>query len=233
MLRMKIPQHDRRRSAMTLIEVLVVVVLSSLVMGVVISFTVALQRSDRNVRSFAVRIDRLNELASALRSDLRQAEDASLESAKKLAIKFGSGREIQYELADRGCLRVVAAEDDLPPVREYFAVGAAEKWQLERETGGRRPLVMVTMQFAERDKTDESRPRRWLYEQRWAPIWRRSSHPRRCRTERNLSRNYKTVNRRKQREQRKMKLTSSAASASSCVKQSSIGFRTLITTNPR
>jgi hypothetical protein len=150
-------RRDVLRSAMTLVEVLVVVVLSSLVMGVVISFTVALQRSDRNVRSFAVRIDRLSELASALRSDLRQAEDASLESTIKLAIKLGSGREIQYELADRGCLRVVAAEGN-SRVREFFAVGAAEKWLVERETGGRRPLVMITLQFAERDKSDESRP---------------------------------------------------------------------------
>jgi hypothetical protein len=150
-------QRDGLRSAMTLIEVLVVVVLSSLVMGVVISFTVALQRSDRNVKSFAVRIERLSELAAALRSDLRQAEDASLESAKKLAIKLGSGREIQYELADRGCLRMLSAEADSPAAREYFAVGSAERLQLERNAGGRGPLTMVTVHFVEKDKESESR----------------------------------------------------------------------------
>jgi hypothetical protein len=143
---------------MTLVEVLVVVVLSSLVMGVVISFMVALQRSDRNMRSFPVRIERLSDLAEALRSDLRQAEAASLQSTMKLAINLGSGREINYELADRGCLRVVTAEGDSPQVREFFAVGSAEKWQLERNAGGRRPLAMVTMNFAERDNESESRP---------------------------------------------------------------------------
>jgi type II secretory pathway pseudopilin PulG len=151
-------QHEPFRSAMTLIEVLVVVVLSSLVMGVVISFTVALQRSDRNMRSFAVRIERLSQLAEALRSDLRQAEETSLRSAKQLAINLGGGREIQYELADRGCLRVVTAEGDSPQAREFFAVGSAEIWQLEREAGGRRPLAMVTMQFTQRDNERESRP---------------------------------------------------------------------------
>jgi prepilin-type N-terminal cleavage/methylation domain-containing protein len=151
-------QHEKLRSAMTLIEVLVVVVLSSLVMSVVISFTVALQRSDRNMRSFAVRIERLSELAEALRSDLRQAGETSLRSANQLAINLGGGREIQYELADRGCLRVATAEGSFPPAREFFAVGPAKKWQLEREAGGRRPLAMVTLHFAERDKESESRP---------------------------------------------------------------------------
>jgi hypothetical protein len=150
-------QRERLRSAMTLVEVLVVVVLSSLVMGVVISFTVALQRSDRTMRSFAVRIERLSELAAALRSDLRQADDASLQSPKKLAIKLGNGREIQYELADRGCQRVVTVEGDSPAAREFFAVGSAEQWQLEHEAGGRRPLAVITLQFAERDNERESR----------------------------------------------------------------------------
>jgi prepilin-type N-terminal cleavage/methylation domain-containing protein len=153
-----VAQRERLRRAMTLVEVLVVVVLSSLVMGVVISFTVALQQSDRDMRSFAVRIDRLNELAAVLRTDLRQAEETSLRSTKQLAINLGSGREIQYELADRGCLRVVPAEGDSPPAREFFAVGSAEKWQLERDVGGRLPLAMVTLHFAEKDKESESRP---------------------------------------------------------------------------
>jgi prepilin-type N-terminal cleavage/methylation domain-containing protein len=151
-------QHEKLRSAMTLIEVLVVVVLSSLVMSVVISFTVALQRSDRNMRSFAVRIERLGDLAEALRSDLRQAEETSLRSANQLAINLDGGGEIQYELADRGCLRVATTEGSFPPAREFFAVGAAEKWHLEREAGVRRPLAMVTLHFAERDKESESRP---------------------------------------------------------------------------
>jgi hypothetical protein len=124
----------------------------------VVSFTIALQRSDRNMRSVALSIERLSELAEALRSDLRQAEATSLQSTKKLAINLGGGREIEYELADRGCLRVVAAQGSLPPAREFFAVGFAEKWQLEHKAGGRRPLAMVTMQFAERDKESESRP---------------------------------------------------------------------------
>jgi prepilin-type N-terminal cleavage/methylation domain-containing protein len=159
MLQMKTPQQrNARRRAMTLVEVLVVVVLSSLVMGVVISFTVALQQSDRNMRSFAVRIERVSELAAALRSDLRQSKDVSLPSMKKLAIKLGGGGEIQYELSDRGCQRVVPVEGNAPAAREFFAVGPAEKWELKHEAGGRRPLAIVIMQFAERDKQSESRP---------------------------------------------------------------------------
>jgi hypothetical protein len=142
---------------MTLIEVLVAVVLSSLVMGIVISFVVALQRSDRGARAFALRGERASELALALRSDLRQAAEASLSSAKTLAIKFAGGRAILYELADGGCQRVGGAPDQLSE-REFFAVGDAESWTLERDVTGRRPLIMVTMNFAKKDKERESQP---------------------------------------------------------------------------
>lgn len=142
---------------MTLIEVMVVVVLSSLVMGVMISFAVALQRSDRNVTAFTIRGERLNELGAALRSDLRQAAEASLPAPKTLAIKLAGGREIQYELVDGGCRRIGAAADPFPEW-EFFDIGAAESWTLERGATGRRPLIMATMHFAKEDKDRESQP---------------------------------------------------------------------------
>ena len=142
---------------MTLIEVMVVVVVSSLVMGVVISFAVALQRSDRNVRAYAVRGERLSELASALRSDLRQAADILRPTASTLQIKLAGGREIHYELIDGGCRRVGGSEQ-LWPDREFFAVGNAESWTLERTALDRRPLIMVTMNSAKKDEENESQP---------------------------------------------------------------------------
>jgi hypothetical protein len=154
------PAFARRaqiRPALTLIEVMVVVVLSSLVMGVVISFAVALQRSDRNVRAYAVRGERLSELGAALRSDLRQATEVSLPEPKTLALKLAGGREIDYELADGGCRRVSGAEQ-LWPDREFFAIGAAESWTLERAVTGRRPLIILTMSVAKHDKDRESQP---------------------------------------------------------------------------
>jgi prepilin-type N-terminal cleavage/methylation domain-containing protein len=152
------PRRKPFRRAMTLIEILVAVALSSLVMGVVISFAVALQRSDRNVRSFAVRGERRSELADALRTDIRRATEASLPSEKILAIKLALGGELQYELGDGGCRRVAPARGDSPTQREFFAVGPAETWTLEQAAPGRRPLVMVTMQYAPKDKDSESRP---------------------------------------------------------------------------
>jgi hypothetical protein len=155
---MRSTRRDAFRRAITLLEVLVVVALSSLVMGVVVSFAIALQQSDRNVRSFFVRIERLSELAEALRTDIRRAADASLASEKKLAITLASGGEIQYELGESGCQRVVTTDDKTPATREFFAVGACESWTLEHGTPGRRPLVMVTMRYAETDKEAKSGP---------------------------------------------------------------------------
>jgi hypothetical protein len=143
---------------MTLIEVLVAVVLSSVVMGVVISFAVAMQRADRNARAFVVRGERLSELAFSVRSDLRHAADASLPSTRNLAIKLAGGREIHYELVDGGCRRVCGAGDQFAPEREFFAVGAAESWTLERAATGRRPLIMATMDFVRKDKDPGSQP---------------------------------------------------------------------------
>jgi hypothetical protein len=117
-----------------------------------------MQRSDRNARAFAVRGERLCELAFSLRSDLRYAADASLPSPKNLAIKLAGGREIHYELVDGGCRRVSEAGDQLLPEREFFAIGAAETWTLDRAATGRRPLIMATMDFAKKDKDRESQP---------------------------------------------------------------------------
>ena len=142
---------------MTLIEVLVVVVLSSLVMGVVISFAVALQQSDRKVSASAVRGERWSELGAALRSDLRLAAEASLPEPKTLAIKLAGGREINYELVDGGCRRVGGAADPFPD-REFFAIGAVKSWTLDRGTTGRRPMIMATLNFAKNDKEHESQP---------------------------------------------------------------------------
>ena len=136
---------------MTLIEILVVVVLSSLVMGVIVTFAVALQRSDRNVRSLAVRGEQRSELAESLRSDIRRSAQVSLTSAKKLAMKLADGGEIQYELVDRGCRRIVNAGGDSPE-RGLFAVGDAESWELEQEEAGRRPLLIVTLHSTKADK---------------------------------------------------------------------------------
>jgi prepilin-type N-terminal cleavage/methylation domain-containing protein len=146
------------RRAMTLLEVLVALVLSSVLMGVVVSFAVALQRSDRNVRSYALRAERRSELAEALRTDIRRAAEVALPSEKTLAMKLAGGGELQYELGDGGCQRVGAAAGESSPEREFFAVGPADSWTLERADSGRRPLVMLTMQYAQNDKDSESGP---------------------------------------------------------------------------
>jgi hypothetical protein len=140
---------------MTLVEVLVVVALSSLTMGVVVSLVIALQRTDRDVQTFAVRNERRSDLAEVLRADVRRAAEVARPSEKKLAIRLASGGEILYELADGGCRRIVAA-DGAPPRTDFFAVGSAHAWKLGFGSPGRRPLIMLTMHYPEKDKKARS-----------------------------------------------------------------------------
>ena len=147
----------RRRRGFSLVEMLVVVALSSLVLGTVIALIVELLNWDRRFRGRDVENDRLIELAEVLRADIRRATDVRADAEGQLIVVSPVGRQTRYELEPRGCSRIVETTDAADGQRELFAIGPALQWNVTRNMSGRRPLVMVTL-----DRTDpESRaPRR-------------------------------------------------------------------------
>jgi hypothetical protein len=129
----------------TLVEVLVVVAVTSAVFGVVVSLLVSLMRKDRDVRSFALRFERQGELAEALRVDIRGAREVSLSAQTVLDIVAPDEQQTRYELTAGGCRRISVRPEDAAPRIEFFAVGAAAAWALEPGPAGRRPLFKVTL----------------------------------------------------------------------------------------
>jgi hypothetical protein len=130
---------------MTLPEVIVAVTLSSIVLSVLISFTIALKQRDRTIRSFGVESERRRELAELLRTDIRDAVDVSLPSKTTLVVKRPGDSEIRYELTANGCNRTVVEPTGSKAQFDSYAVGAAISWSLEQGPAGRRPLFVVTM----------------------------------------------------------------------------------------
>jgi hypothetical protein len=131
---------------MTLIEVLVATALASVVMGVVISLVVVLMQKDRQVRLFAVQSDRHNQLAEALRTDIRRADELSLVAPTVLVVRVPDEREMRYEITAGGCRRIVAEPGQRKPRVDFYAVGPAAAWSLKKGPPGRRPLYIATLQ---------------------------------------------------------------------------------------
>jgi prepilin-type N-terminal cleavage/methylation domain-containing protein len=155
--RIQQPEFGHRRRGLSLVEVLVVVALSSLVLGVVISLLVGLRQWDRRFLGRAVECDRLIELADALRADIRRATEFGVPSERQLTITTSTGAETRYELGPRGCTRTAETADAVGRRTELYAVGRAAAWHVERDATGRRPLVKVTL---DRIGSETETPRR-------------------------------------------------------------------------
>jgi hypothetical protein len=133
------------RNALMLVEVMVVVTLTSIMMGVVISLMIGLQRWDQSFRDRAVQSEQLARLAESVRTDIRSGADVSLPGTHVLQIT-GQGRgAARYELEAEGCRRVVELPENQATRSEFFAVGRVTSWKLERGPIGRRPLIIVTL----------------------------------------------------------------------------------------
>ena len=139
---------------MTLVEVSVVAALSSILLGVVISFTVGLKQWDRRFREHGLHNEQAVRLGNCLRADIRQARDVSLSAENVLVIAAPDESQSRYELLPDGCRRVVKHSGDAPEKQvESFNIGAAKSWRLERGAPGRRPAMVVWLEGPIPDKS--------------------------------------------------------------------------------
>jgi prepilin-type N-terminal cleavage/methylation domain-containing protein len=153
------PTTRRRSSAgFSLVEMLVVIALSAMVMGVVVSLMLELRQWDRLCRVKNTRNEQLLRLSTTLRSDIRRGNDVLLSVAGPLVVMTASGEQFRYELGPEGCRRTVVTRDDPVPRDDLFAIGRASKWNVERRPAGRRPLLSVTIENGE-VRRDPAAPR--------------------------------------------------------------------------
>src|SRR5687768_4234832 len=113
-------QRRMDRPAFTLIEMLVVVTLSSIVMGVIVVVFVALIQKDRQVQLFGVHNERQGDLAEMIRTDIRAADDVSLAAQTVLLIEAPDRRQTRYELTAGGCRRIVSEPGMEKPRVDFY-----------------------------------------------------------------------------------------------------------------
>lgn len=133
------------RSAFTLIEILVVVALSSIVMSVTVAVLVAIIQKDRQVRQFGVHSERQGDLAEMIRTDIRRADDVTLPAPTVILIEIPDEREIRYELTAGGCKRIASEPGTGKPRVDFYAVGPAVAWSLTQGPSGRLPLYITSL----------------------------------------------------------------------------------------
>ena len=95
------------RRGFSLVEMLVVIALSSLVLGLVISLMISLRDFDRLSSTKNTRNAQLLRLADTLRGDIRRGNDVSLSVEGPLVVMTASGEQLRYELGPDGCRRTV------------------------------------------------------------------------------------------------------------------------------
>ena len=138
-------RRQAKSAAMTLLEVMVVTTVSSLLLGTIVSFAIALKRMDRNVRLADIESERLLELAETIRTDIRQGTDVSLPASNQLVITTAGGGERRYEVGREGCGRSVVLPGEEKPRSDLFRIGPAASWTIDEAAEGRHPLFIVTL----------------------------------------------------------------------------------------
>jgi prepilin-type N-terminal cleavage/methylation domain-containing protein len=151
------PGRSARRG-FSLIEMMVVISLSALLLGVATSLLFSLRDRDRHSREDNLHGEQMFRLAESLRADIRQGADVLLSIDGPLVVISPDGIQTRYELNRNGCQRSTVAPGDAGPRHDLFAIGRAQRWQVERLATGRRPLVAVTLEQATVDGESRAAP---------------------------------------------------------------------------
>lgn len=117
----------RRRQAMTLIELLAVISACSVALGFAASLLLTTMRSVSETRSFFNGERNALRLARQFRSDVHQADAASIELTERegretLRLKFPTGEAIKYQQVDGRIVRLASLPNE-QTAREEYALG--------------------------------------------------------------------------------------------------------------
>jgi prepilin-type N-terminal cleavage/methylation domain-containing protein len=140
------PRNRSQRGGLSLVEMLVVIALSSLVFGIAISLMLSMQKFDRHRVTNNSSNEQLLRLADTLRADIRAGSDVRLADEKSLVVRMPSGEQIRYEIKSDGCRRAMVTPDASQLHADLFAIGKATQWNVEQTKSGRSPLVAVTLE---------------------------------------------------------------------------------------
>ena len=146
------------RRGISLVEMMVVISVSAMLLGVATSMLFSLRNRDRHMYENSLRSEQMFRLAEALRADIRQGTDVLVSIDGPLVVISPDGVQTRYELQRKGCLRSTVAPGNAEPRNDLFAIGPAERWQVERLATGVRPLVAVTLEQATDEGTSRTAP---------------------------------------------------------------------------
>jgi hypothetical protein len=140
-----LPNSERARMGMSIVEVLAASALATIVMGTILTFAHGLLQWDRTARVRMSRGPQLDRLADDLRAEIRRAAAVDRTGEAQLEIVSTDGRRATFDLTPQGCERADVAADGTTSRRELYAIGTGRAWQIEQSMDGVRPLVTVKL----------------------------------------------------------------------------------------
>lgn len=132
------------RCGFTLIEVMVVVALTTIVAALAITVLAAVKQWDRRLRDHDQANAQVLRLADTIRTDIRGSESVLQPTADTLVAQLGAGRKVRYVLDGDECRRM--AEGAGEAAVDRFAIGPASSWKLVRGEPGRRPQIVIELE---------------------------------------------------------------------------------------
>lgn len=140
------PPQPHRRQGVSLTEVIVVITLSSFVVGLAGILIQQMLRIDRSLARGALAAAQLNRLESLFRQDVWSATESSLiptEQGLRLTLPQGDDRRVVYETAGPVLRRQVVARDR-ETHRDRFAFGPESRVFLTDDRAG--PRIVLTVE---------------------------------------------------------------------------------------
>ena len=147
--------RGRSSAGMTLVEVMVVVAVSTVLLSLVVTLAISLKQADRRMRHHGVTSARLVVVAERLRSDIRRGTDVSPSAGNVLVVTGTGGEQQRYELGPEGCRRSVVKPGEVAPRGDLFAIGPAASWTIDEDAAGRHTLFIVTLNRPEPDDVNK------------------------------------------------------------------------------
>ena len=136
MMLMTLQATRLRRRASSLVEVLVVISLTGLMFGVVVTTLASLLRHQQATRTRVAERSEIIRLTDALRSDLRRGAQLSQPNPMTLEVVPTTGFKVRYEISGDKCLRQVVPDWWGRPRHEGFTIGPVSGIRLVEEQEG-------------------------------------------------------------------------------------------------
>lgn len=155
-------RHPALRLGLSLIEIMVVITLTSMLVGLVATYMATLLRLGNSTREQSVHRMQVERLTDSIRHDLRRAIGVTQSSDKVLEVQLPDGVAWRYVLENGRCTRSQPTDNGQENAKQVYTVGPTKGWRLEETTHQPGRIVSLWIDPAATIGHQSPRPPIWI-----------------------------------------------------------------------